>query len=103
MADAKRITIINNREGKLVLAPDADELKANPKAKERVVMAGRSLEVSAEEGARLLNLRGVVDAAKAVPSYASQLDELSKQLEDLKAENARLSKAAGKKEAAAAK
>lgn len=106
MADDKaRMTIINQKEGKLVLPPDADELKKNPKAKDRVVMSGQSIEVSAEEGARLLNHRGFTDASKFVPSNASNVSDLKNKLAALEAENEKLRKAApaAKKEAAAAK
>lgn len=111
MADekaGKRVTILNQKEGKLVLPPDADELKKNSKAKERVVPSGHALEVSAEEAERLLKHRGIVDASKLVgPSGdAARVLELQKQLEDAKAENERLKKSspkADKAEKAAAK
>lgn len=100
MADAKlKVTIINQKEGKLVLGPDPEELKAYeaaPKGKkkpaDRVVPSGQSIEVSAEEAEKLLNHRGVVDAAKAVPTQGAQVANLKKQLADLQAENDKLRK-----------
>lgn len=107
MAEAvkNRVTIINQKEGRIVLPPDADELKKNPNAKERVIMSGRSIEVSAEEAAKLLNHRGLMDAAKVVPSHGMQVAELKDKLAALEAENEKLRKAApaAKKEAVAAK
>lgn len=94
MAEATkaRVTIINQKEGKLVLPPCPDELKKDPKAKNREVPSGHSIEVSTEEGARLMNHKGILDAAKAVPAHADQLAALKKQLAAASAENARLAK-----------
>lgn len=91
---SKFMTILNRREGKLVLAPDPAELKTNPKAKERVIFSGGSLEVSAEEGAHLLNLRGVVDASTVI-APSMRMAELQQQLEAEKAKNADLLKKLG--------
>ncbi len=103
MAEAKmpaRVTIINQKEGKLVLPPDPEELKKDPKAKDRVVFSGHSLEVSADEAAKLLNHRGVVDAAKLLGSAPNEAAKLRAELADLKAENEKLRRGAPADEAA---
>lgn len=89
-AAAAKVTILNQKEGKLVLPPDPEELKKNPKAEPRVLVSGGTLEVSADEAAKLLNHRGLVDASKAMPSVGAREAELKKQIADLKAENAKL-------------
>lgn len=77
MADAKKVTILNKREGKLVLPPDPEELKAfnalpegkrkpSDAPKHRELLAGQALEVSEEEAAKLLAYPGLVDASKIV-------------------------------------
>lgn len=98
MADAKRMTLMNQSARKVTLAADPEELKANPKAKHREILGGRSLEVSAEEGAKLVGRYGLVDLSKIVASEdSSQVKALKAQLAAAQAENEKL-KAAGKDE-----
>lgn len=98
-AKAERVTVVNQKEGRFVLPPDPDELKKNPKAKNREILSGRSLEVSAEEAAKLLQHRGLVDAATIVgrTSSAAEIADLKKQLAAAKAENEKLSSKPAKK------
>lgn len=89
-----RVTIINQKDGKLVLGPDPEELKKNPKAPARVVFSGRSIEVSAEEAEKLLNHKGIIDAANVVPTHGAQVADLKAKLAKLEAENEKLRKGA---------
>jgi hypothetical protein len=79
-----RVTIINQRQGKLVLRDKSE------------VPSGGSAEVSAEESVSLLAHRGVVDAAKLAPSLGNELARLKRELAEEKAKNAVLEKAAKK-------
>ncbi len=98
MADAKRITIINQREGKLILPPAPEDLKLDPKAKPRVILSGHSAEVSAEEGAKLLRYKGVVDASQLVEGADSaEVKRLKAKIAAYEVENARLRKGKGAK------
>lgn len=95
MADAKRVTILNQREGKVILPADPEELKKNPKAPHRTILAGHAVEVSAEEAPRLLRYKGLVDASKLVATADSaEVKSLKAQLAASEAENARLKKGA---------
>lgn len=94
--EAKRVTILNQREGKIVLAPDPDELKANPLAKPRILFAGQAIEVSEEEAAKLIRYKGLVDASKLVSGDSSQVKALKAQLAAAQADNLKLKEAAAK-------
>lgn len=93
MADAKRVTILNQREGKIILPPDPEELKKNPKAPARVLMSGQAIEVSAEEAPRFLRYNGLIDASKLVANVeTAEVKALKAKLAASEAENARLKK-----------
>ncbi len=94
MADAKTVTILNQREGKLVLPADADELKKNPKTPHRVLLSGQALTVSAADAAKFLRYAGVIDASKLVAGAgdSAEVKALKAQLAAAKAENATLKK-----------
>ncbi len=97
MAEVKRVTIMNQREGKVILPPDADELKANPKAQHRILLAGQAIEVTAEEAAKLLSYPGMIDAATITKGVDSaEVKRLKAELAAAKAENVRLAKKGGK-------
>lgn len=101
MADEKgRITILNQRAGKVDIGPDPEELKKNPKAKSRVLQSGESISVSADEAPRLLRHKMLVDAAKILQGAESpEVKRLKAELEAEKARNARLEEAASKRAA----
>lgn len=92
--EPERVTVLNQREGKLIVWPDADELKLNPKAKSREIPGGRSLEVSAEDAKVLLSLRGVVDASTIIDrsSTVAEISALKAKLASAEAENEKLRK-----------
>jgi preprotein translocase subunit YajC len=95
MADEKALkTILNQRQGKIILPPDPEELKKDPKAKPREVLAGRTVVVTAAEAAKLLNHRGLVDADTLATSGPS-LADVQAQLQKAEAENAELRKKLG--------
>lgn len=103
MADAKRVTILNQREGKVVLPADPEDVKKNPKAAARTLLSGQALEVSAEEAAKFLAYPGLVDASSIVAGVESaEVKSLKERLAAAEAENARLRKKSGKALPAAA-
>lgn len=94
MADAKRVTILNQREGKIVLPPDPEELESNPKAKGRELLGGQTIEVSAEEAKKLLRYKGLIDISTIVKTAESaEVRELKAKLAAAEAENLRLKEA----------
>ena len=103
MTESAKVTIINQRRGKLVLGPDPEELKAFdalPESKRlaknrpqnREVPSGSSIEVTAAEAEKLLNHKGIVDAAKVAPSLGEEQSKLKARIAELEAENAKLRK-----------
>lgn len=98
-----RITILNQRAGKVILPPDPEELKKNPKAKERILQSGESISVSADEAPKLLRHKMLVDAATVLQGAESpEVKRLKAELEAEKGKNARLEEAASKRSAAPA-
>lgn len=102
-AKASTVTVLNRKEGRIVLGPDPEELKAYealPEAKRkatlapkgREILSGQSIEVSHEEAEKLFAHRGLVDAAKAVPSFGAREAQLKAELDAVKAENEKLRK-----------
>jgi hypothetical protein len=90
-----RITILNQRAGKVILPPDPEELKKNPKAKERILQSGESISVSADEAPKLLRHKMLVDAATVLQGAESpEVKRLKAELEAEKVKNARLEEAA---------
>lgn len=95
MAEAKRVTILNQREGKVILPPDPEELKKNPKAKNRELPGGQALVVSAEEAVKYLRFKGIIDASTIVGTADSaEVKRLKDKLAASEAENERLRAAA---------
>ena len=93
MAEAKRVTLINQRDGKQVIPPDPDELKKDPKAKPRLVLQGEAVEVSAEEAAAMLRKHGKswMDASKLVANVeTAEVKKLKVALAAALDENAKL-------------
>jgi hypothetical protein len=98
-----RITILNQRAGKVILPPDPEELKKNPKAKERILQSGESISVSADEAPKLLRHKMLVDAATVLQGAESpEVKRLKAELEAEKSKNSRLEEAAAKRGAGAA-
>lgn len=94
---AKRVTILNQREGTIVLPPDAEDLKKDPKTPHRKLMAGQAIEVSAADAAKFLNYKGLMDASKLVgKADSAEVKRLKADLAAAKAENAKLKEDADK-------
>lgn len=103
---AAKVTIVNQRQGKLILGPDPDELKAfealpegkripSKRPKDREVPSGGSIEVTAAEAEKLLAHNGIVDASKIAPSLEEEKAKLRARIADLEKENADLRKKLG--------
>ncbi len=98
---ADRVTILNQRAGKVILPPDPELLKKDPKAKERVLQSGESISVSAEEAPKLMRHKMLVDASTILQGAESpEVKRLKAELEAEKEKNARLEEFAAKRGAA---
>jgi hypothetical protein len=90
-----RVTILNQRAGKVILPPDPELLKKDPKAKPRELQAGESISVSADEAPKLLRHKMLVDASTILLGAESpEVKRLKAELEAEKEKNARLEDAA---------
>lgn len=88
---AKRVTILNQRAGKVVLPPDPEDLENDPKAKARVLLSGQAIEVSAEEAPKYLRYQGLIDASKLVSNVeTAEVKKLKADLAAAKEENEKL-------------
>jgi hypothetical protein len=106
---ADRITLINQRDGKVHLGPDPDEMEkflALPEAKrvkgkkplDRILQAGESITVSADEAPKLLRHSFLKDASTVLQGAESpEVKRLKAELEAEKVKTAKLEELAAKR------